>query len=495
MKKSSVILWFLSILFLIGSVSLCGQDTFGGAAFCLVLSTICGFLGYLKFTNRKAEYKGARIKKSVVILWCFAAFFLAVSIDLIGSNLSSAIVGTVLATILGFIGYRNFAKEKVKVNKMADHTISEVQEDTDAEIAQKEVANRHETKVSVSSFTHETTDDTNRHNIPELHTVGIQHSEQMLDRSRRMDFIAIDFETATPSTNSACSLGIACVSDLEIVHTEYYLIQPPSLLFSKKNIEIHGILPKDVKDSPLFPEVWNAISHYFDGSCPVFAHNAQFDMSVLMESFAHYGIKAPIFNYCCSIPFSSKICSGGVSRSLESRADFFGIQMPDHHNAKADAITCAQIVIETVHRSRQKTFKSFCNIRSIPFHSFSTLKSTKTIGKMRFNQIDYKNVVATNDIPENSVFSGKIVVITGEFSAYSRRDLTQALINMGAIIKDNVTKKTDYLVVGTQDKSVVGEDGLSGKQEKAITFQSEGIAIKIIDEKTICDILTNCSMS
>ena len=41
------------------------------------------------------------------------------------------------------------------------------------------------------------------------------------------DFIAIDFETANSSCGSACSVGIAAVSDLRIVDTYYSLIKPP----------------------------------------------------------------------------------------------------------------------------------------------------------------------------------------------------------------------------------------------------------------------------
>ena len=304
-----------------------------------------------------------------------------------------------------------------------------------------------------------------------------------------MDFIAIDFETTASETNSACSLGIVSVENLCIVKKEYFLIQPPTLLFSKKNVEINGILPEQVKDKPKFPEIWESVKHYFDGSCPIFAHNARFDMSVLMESLSYYGLDFPQFTYSCSIPFSTKVCGGDIPRTLESRAKYFGIQLDDHHNAESDAMACAQIVIETVKKSRWKTFESFCKIHCIEMKNFLALHPQKSLGKTKFEQLDYDHAIASEKPVSSSELSGKIVVITGEFSTYTRKELAQQLFNLNAIVKNGVTKQTDYLIVGTQDKSLVGEDGMSGKEEKAHALIEKGINIRILNESEIRNII------
>ncbi len=57
-----------------------------------------------------------------------------------------------------------------------------------------------------------------------------------------MNFIALDFETATPERNSACELGICIVENAEIVETKSWLIKPPSFpYFNPHNINVHGI--------------------------------------------------------------------------------------------------------------------------------------------------------------------------------------------------------------------------------------------------------------
>ena len=75
-----------------------------------------------------------------------------------------------------------------------------------------------------------------------------------------MNFVALDFETATHERNSACELGICVVENSEIVETKTWLIKPPSFpYFNPHNINIHGIYPKDLAQAPTFDEIWYEI--------------------------------------------------------------------------------------------------------------------------------------------------------------------------------------------------------------------------------------------
>lgn len=78
------------------------------------------------------------------------------------------------------------------------------------------------------------------------------------------DFVAIDFETATPEMNSACAVGIVCVDNFEIVQKDYFLIQPPGNEYSPYNTEIHGLTSEDTKNAPQFDSIWNQIAYLFE---------------------------------------------------------------------------------------------------------------------------------------------------------------------------------------------------------------------------------------
>ena len=310
-----------------------------------------------------------------------------------------------------------------------------------------------------------------------------------------MDFIAIDFETANSNNNSACSIGLVCVEDNKIIDSKYYLIQPPIFEFDKKNIEIHGITPDDVRDKPKFNDVWKKICYLFDENL-IIAHNAQFDISVLKCLQIEYDLNINDFNYMCSIPISTKVCEG-VNNSLHERANYLGIEMGQHHNALDDAMTCANIVIETVNREREVSFESFLyRYKHLPLRTFSEIKYQRYFRKgkkKRFEHVNIGDISPTvNEIFYIHQLSEKNIVFTGVLSM-PRQEAMQKVVNLGGVLKSGVSKKTDYLVVGAQDNSIVGDDGLSNKEEKAYALIAQGFDIKIIDEDEFYCLLKNTS--
>ena len=303
-----------------------------------------------------------------------------------------------------------------------------------------------------------------------------------------MDFIAIDFETANNNMNSACSLGLVCVKDNVIFKSEYYLIQPPNLEFNPINIKIHGITPNMVKNRHKFPAIWNEIKHYFKDNI-IIAHNAQFDMSVLKNVLDEYNLATPDFKYCCSIPVSTEVTGSSVKGSLDARAKYFGVNLTNHHNALDDATACAEIVLATINAKGEKSFEALCNVCSnINQKEFSDLYAQKEFMKSgkkfpTYGKINVSEIVSTTDfIDENNLFYEKNVVLTGDLSKYSRKEAMQIIVNMGGIIKKGMSRKVNYLIVGTQDKTLVGEDGISNKEKKAYELIEKGLVIKIMTE-------------
>lgn len=97
-----------------------------------------------------------------------------------------------------------------------------------------------------------------------------------------MNFVAMDFETASGKRYSACSLALTIVRNNQVADEFYTLINPQTPFFWR-NVEIHGIHERDVADAPTFPEVWPHIRSFFTDNQLVVAHNATFDNSVLKK--------------------------------------------------------------------------------------------------------------------------------------------------------------------------------------------------------------------
>jgi DNA polymerase III subunit epsilon len=307
-----------------------------------------------------------------------------------------------------------------------------------------------------------------------------------------MDFITLDFEIANNNLNSACSMGMVFVKENQIIDESYYLIQPPTLEFDSKMMSVHGIKPSDVISAPSFEVIWKKIEHHFK-QATIIAHNAQFDMSVLHACLNEYSIEMPDFNYICSIPISTRASRGyKLSNSLKDRCQHFGIQLHDHHNSMADARAAAELVIKSIEMKKCKSIQSYINRHSsLPVRKFSELKpQTHFIKRKSFNRVNISEIAATvESYNENHPFYNKNVVFTGTLQNIDRQTAMQHVVNLGGVIKSGVSSKTNYLVVGHQDQSLVGESGLSSKELKAHNLIEKGFTLKILSEQQFLELL------
>ena len=156
-----------------------------------------------------------------------------------------------------------------------------------------------------------------------------------------MNYIAIDFETAAGSMNSACSVATVEVRDGQLKDGWTTLIQPPKLAFDRFNIGIHGIRPEDVKNAPTFAEIWQELEERLAGKI-VIAHNAPFDMGVLKASLLANHLRAPAFRTCCTVRIARKVWPTLSDHKLNTVGAHLKINFR-HHHALDDARTCAAI--------------------------------------------------------------------------------------------------------------------------------------------------------
>lgn len=159
-----------------------------------------------------------------------------------------------------------------------------------------------------------------------------------------MDFLALDFETATAQPDSPCELGIAVVRGGVVREVRNWLIKPPQWpYFSPYNIAVHGITPQDVAGAPRWQQIWNEVSDLLHEQVVV-AHNAAFDMNVLRSTLAAHGLAHPTFEYFCSVSMSRKVWPGRASYGLRPMCDMHGIGFK-HHRAGNDAEATAELVL------------------------------------------------------------------------------------------------------------------------------------------------------
>lgn len=165
-----------------------------------------------------------------------------------------------------------------------------------------------------------------------------------------LDFTAIDFETANSSNASACAVGLVRVRDGIVVDQAGWLIQPPAGhdMFFDLNMRIHGITPADVVGAPTWSEQLGDLAA-FVGDDVLVAHNAGFDMAVIKRACEATGDDCPPYRYACSLQVSRRVYQLDSYR-LPYVAAEAGFAEFAHHNATADALACAHVVIDAARR-------------------------------------------------------------------------------------------------------------------------------------------------
>ena len=159
-----------------------------------------------------------------------------------------------------------------------------------------------------------------------------------------MNFVAIDFETADYSRDSACSVGLVKFNGEKVTDTFYSLIRPPSLYVIPNFTDIHGLAAEDLKDAPVFRDLWESKILPFVCGLPLAAHNAAFDMGVLRAVLDSYGLAIPELSYFCTCSLARHAWPELKSHALTALARHFGISY-NAHNALDDAETCGRMVL------------------------------------------------------------------------------------------------------------------------------------------------------
>jgi DNA polymerase-3 subunit epsilon len=166
-----------------------------------------------------------------------------------------------------------------------------------------------------------------------------------------LDFTAIDFETANSSSASACAVGLARVRDGRVVATDGWLIRPPAGhdRFFEINVGIHGIRPEHVAGAPEWEAQLPRLADFI-GDDVLVAHNAGFDVRVLRAACEATGCAPEAYRYLCSVQVARKIYDLPSYR-LPAVAAAAGFLDFAHHDAAADALACAHIMIDAAHRA------------------------------------------------------------------------------------------------------------------------------------------------
>lgn len=294
-----------------------------------------------------------------------------------------------------------------------------------------------------------------------------------------MRFVAIDFETANGRSDSACQVAAVVVRDAQIVIEQSWLIRPPRLYFSPRNIAIHGIRPRDVESAPSMEEVWRGLQPLVDGEV-ILAHNARFDLGVLVASLAAHEVACPDLEFSCTRTLARGAWPGRSRYGLKPLGEWLGINFK-HHDALEDARCCAKVALAAAKTCEAENLDALEKTLQIRRGSYrqGMLKSPRQ--KLRRgsrhleldgfdrNQADrygfpLRSAAKRASVDPHTViaaaagtqpFRGRSMVFLGSLRGLSTTQTRELAEQLGATCQDTITRETDFVIAcgGTLDEA------------------------------------------
>lgn len=296
-------------------------------------------------------------------------------------------------------------------------------------------------------------------------------------------FVAIDFETATDSRDSACALGWAVYEEGEPRETGGTLIDPeiPASGWSEFNSAIHGIKPDDVRGAPTFAEVWPHLAT-LAATAPLVAHYASFDLSVMRAGLARYELEPPPLRYACSALLSRAAWPLMVSVSLSVVSRHLGLLIAER-SPGANAQASAEIAIRAAAALRVARLDGALVAAGLHWGTVASDLSWTPCGLPAGHVRAADLAPRTSEFDPKHPFNGKTVVFTGALASMTRREAFQRVYDVGGRPGDGVTHETNVLVVGDQDiRRLADGETMSAKQRKARDLRATGRDIQLIGE-------------
>lgn len=316
----------------------------------------------------------------------------------------------------------------------------------------------------------------------------------------RLDFVAIDFETANERRSSPCALGIAEVRSGQLISSEVIFVRPPAGhdRLHPFNEALHGISQQVIDRSPPFADVWPLVQARLEGRT-VIAHNAAFDVGVLRDTLDVLDAPWPDFEYLCTMVLARRALELDSYR-LPFVAEALGVDLGNHHDAGADARAAAEIFLALTRHANATDLETLLGQLHIApgvlsRNAWRGCQAARIRSGPRSGPKLTAAAASPDADPDHPLF-GRIIVFTGALQRMRRQDAWDLCALVGGLPQPRITKKTNVLVVGTQNPRALRPGAIrSSTENKASTLRKGGQDIEILGEDDFLALVADATTS
>ena len=277
------------------------------------------------------------------------------------------------------------------------------------------------------------------------------------------DYIVLDVETTglNKQRDKIVEIAWAEYKKGEKV-SEFSTLVNPEFAISPAASKINHISDSDVANSPKYADIKDRVQQALVGATIV-GHNIQFDLAFVTKLLNDVNGK---IKYIDTTKLAREAFPGQKSYKLEQLCVSLELPYQSTHRAIDDVYATNELFVKCQHTIVERK---------------NAEKAQRKAEKER-EQAQRLALYGASPLFDISF------VYTGAFSV-SREEMQNMAISVGGLVRQAVSGKTDYLVVGNLDN--FPEWALKRKLKKAEQIQTDGGKIKIIDEAKYFELISS----
>ena len=236
--------------------------------------------------------------------------------------------------------------------------------------------------------------------------------------------------------------------------------------------DLTGITNEELSTAPVIADCLQDFVDFI-GEDIVVGHNVHFDINFIYDALLACGY-APIKNdFVDTLRLSRRVRPDLEHHRLCDMAAAYSVPQPVAHRSLADCQTAIGVLDAlaadiTARGIDLQAHKKHCGA-----------SASKVSGIVAHEGCER---------PDSPLY-GKVCVFTGKLDTLTRKDAAQLVADLGGICADGVTKKTNFLIMGTNEYCPTIVGGKSTKQKKAESLILKGADLQILTENVFLDML------
>ncbi len=294
-------------------------------------------------------------------------------------------------------------------------------------------------------------------------------------------YIVIDIETTgfSPIYDEIIEIAAIKVENGLTTNTFSTLVKPTHAINDFISA-LTGITNDMLSTAPALEDVLPLFIEFI-GDNTLLGHNVNFDINFLYDNIENI-LGMPLKNsFIDTMRIFRKLYPELSHHRLIDLASNYGIDRALAHRSLADC----QITYDCFKKMIEEISQKYVSLQYF-IDLFKKLPARTYSGSLKASDI----IANAENIDEDNPLYGKTFVFTGTLEKMLRKEAMQIVANFGGINGDNVTKNTNYLVLGNNDYCKSIKDGKSNKHKKAEALKLSGHDIEIISENVFYDMLT-----